>query len=188
MRMKKQNGFTLIELMVAIAVFAVTVTFAVPNLRDFIANNRIISKTNDFVSSLHVARSESVKRKVTVTVCGSSDGATCNTASWENGWIVFTDIDADASVDAGVDELLVVNGSLGNNISLRNAGFTQTTRVQYGSRGTIDSAGSFKICDSRGVNFAKAVNINITGRTRMATDDDSNGVANDYTGGNMACP
>ncbi len=188
MQMKVQTGFTLTELLVAVAVFAITVSFAVPNFREFIANNRLVSTTNDFVSSLLVGRSEAAKRKVTVTVCGSSDGASCNTSSWENGWIVFTDIDGDGTLDSGTDEMLQVNSAVGNSLTIRTVGFAQAGRVQYGPKGTIDSTGSFKLCDSRGASYARAININITGRTRLATDDDSDGIVNDYSGGNLTCP
>ncbi len=188
MQMKVQTGFTLTELLVAIAVFAITVSFAVPNFREFVANNRLVSTTNDFVSSLLTGRSESAKRKVTVTICGSSNGTSCDTSFWEKGWIVFTDVDGDGSVDSGVDELLLVNGAVGSGVTIRATGFTQAGWVQYGPKGTIDSTGSFKICDSRGANSARAININITGRARLATDDNGDGIVNDYSGGNLTCP
>ncbi len=186
--MNKHTGFTLIELMVALAVFAITVTFAIPNFREFIQNNRLISQTNDVSSTLHLARSEAVKRKLTISICGSSNGTSCNSSSWEQGWIVFSDVDADGVVDAGTDEILRVVGALSGANTLRTVSFTSNARVQYNSQGGIDSSGSFKICDTRGVGNARAVNINITGRARQASDDNSSGVVNDVDGSDITCP
>jgi len=186
--MNKHTGFTLVELMVTLAVFAITVTFAIPNLREFIQNNRLISQINDVTSTLHLARSEAVKRKRTISICGSNNSSTCNTPSWEQGWIVFVDVDADGVLDAGVDELLRVGSALSGSNTLRIVSFTSTTLVQYNSQGAIDSSGSFKICDTRGAANARAININTTGRARQATDDNSSGVVNDIDGSDVICP
>ncbi|MEE4379215.1 MAG: GspH/FimT family pseudopilin, partial [Candidatus Competibacteraceae bacterium] len=84
----KQNGFTLLELMVTMAIAAIVLTVAVPSFQGIILNNRIASHTNDFASSLNLARSEAVKRARRTVLCKSSDGATCDTSSagWEQGW------------------------------------------------------------------------------------------------------
>ncbi len=186
--MKTQTGFTLVELMIALAVFAITVTFAIPNLREFIQNNRLISQTNDVSSTLHLARSEAVKRKLTITICGSNDSSTCNTPAWEQGWIVFVDVDADGVLDAGSDEMLRIGGALSGANTLRTISFTSTTRVQYNSRGATDSTGSFKLCDTRGALMARAININITGRARQASDDTNSSIVNDVDGSDITCP
>ncbi|VAW73882.1 Type IV fimbrial biogenesis protein FimT [hydrothermal vent metagenome] len=186
--MKTQTGFTLVELMIALAVFAITVTFAIPNLREFIQNNRLISQTNDMSSSLHLARSEAVKRKQTVTICGSNNSSTCNTPAWEQGWIVFVDVDGDGVVDGGTDEILRVSGALSGANTLRTISFTSTARVQYNSQGAIDSTGSFTLCDTRGALTARAININITGRARQASDDTNSTIVNDVDGSDVTCP
>ena len=187
MNMIKQKGITLIELMLGIAIFAITVSFAVPNLREFLANNKIIATTNDFVSTLLSARAEAVKQRRTVTVCGSTNGTSCNSTLWQNGWIAFIDADVDNQVTAG-DEIFVVKNQANSGVTISSAYFANAGWIQYTSRGVIDSTGSFKICDQRGVTFAKAININVTGRTRLATDDNASGVFNDSGGGDLTCP
>lgn len=81
------RGFTLIELMVAVAVLAVLMTVAVPSYQRMVLNNRMAAQANDLISALSLGRSEAVKRAANVTVCASSNGAAC-TGTWAQGWIV----------------------------------------------------------------------------------------------------
>ena len=81
------RGFTLIELLVTLSVAAIAISIAVPNFQQFMASNRISAQANDLIAALNLARSEAVKRAANVTVCSSSDGATC-TGDWADGWIV----------------------------------------------------------------------------------------------------
>jgi type IV fimbrial biogenesis protein FimT len=83
-------GFTLIELMIGIAIAAIILTLGIPSFSEVIRNNRIAVQSNELVSALHLARSEAIKRSATVRVCSSTDGATCaNNASWATGWVVL---------------------------------------------------------------------------------------------------
>ena len=82
--MKVCRGFTLIELMVTIAVVAILTTVAVPGFRDLIRNNRVTTQTNEVVSALNFARTEAIKRGRSVTVrlqpVGDGWSATVSTA------------------------------------------------------------------------------------------------------------
>ncbi|MBN2886034.1 MAG: GspH/FimT family pseudopilin, partial [Chromatiaceae bacterium] len=82
-----QRGVTLLELMVTLAIVTIVTTIAVPSFQSVIRNNRAATLSNDLLSALNLARSESVTRGKRVTVCKSNDIAddtpTCVTAaSW----------------------------------------------------------------------------------------------------------
>lgn len=82
------RGFTLIELMVTIAVMAILMAIAVPSFNEVALHSKLNSVSNNFVASAHLARSEAIKRNGTVTLCASSDGSSC-TGAWKDGWVVL---------------------------------------------------------------------------------------------------
>lgn len=93
-RSRRMAGFTLMELMIAVAVLAILVGIGIPSFQDMIRRNRLATQTNALVSALSVARSEAVKRGMLVTVCPANDEQNdCSgLANWsENGLIVFSD-------------------------------------------------------------------------------------------------
>lgn len=91
----RTQGFTLVELMVAVSIAVILVTLAAPNLRDLMAKNQFSSIGNEFSGSVMRARNEAVSRNTCVTMCISADTdqdiPSCSTASnnWQVGWIVF---------------------------------------------------------------------------------------------------
>lgn len=99
-RARTANGFTLVELMVTIAVVAILAAIALPSFSTSIRNTRLASATNEFIAAVNLARSEAVRSNRTGQVCASPDGASCGT-DWSQGWIVWADADADNTPDAG---------------------------------------------------------------------------------------
>lgn len=98
---RKARGFTLIEMMTAIFILAILVGLAVPSFREASLSSKLSGFANDIVASTQLARSEAIKRNVTVTMCASSDGESCNDPDgWEAGWIVLAD-------EGGANEALV---------------------------------------------------------------------------------
>ena len=106
-RVPRPHGFTLIELLVVISVVAILLMFAAPSLVTFVQKNRIVSEVSTFSADLKFARSEAMKRGQSVSLCPSSDGATCLGAnSWQSGWIVFYDLNSTGAVDAAGDTVV----------------------------------------------------------------------------------
>ena len=86
------RGFTLIELMVTVAVVAILAMVAVPSFSEAMLSNKLAGYANNFVASALLARSEAIKRNATVTLCRSADPYTscANSGSWQQGWIVMS--------------------------------------------------------------------------------------------------
>lgn len=96
---KTNRGFTLMELMFAVTILAILLGFGVPTFRQIIENNRLVTQNNEIVTALNLARSEALRRAGDVTMCASTDGATCSEdTDWSSGWIVFVDSNADGTI------------------------------------------------------------------------------------------
>jgi type IV fimbrial biogenesis protein FimT len=87
-RTPSNRGFTLIEMMVAIAVLAILSMIAVPSFREASLSSQLRSAANNFIATANFARSEAIKRGTAVTMCVSTDGSSCASGGWEQGWIV----------------------------------------------------------------------------------------------------
>jgi len=128
--MRGHSGFTLIELLVTLAVAAILIAAATPSLGAFFRTNRVAGATNDVVLSLQLARAEAARRGRPVSICRSTDGATCAAAGdWQAGWIVFQDANATgapAPAGAGSDLIRVFQPlDAAVTIALTGAGFAR---------------------------------------------------------------
>lgn len=89
----QQHGFTLIELMVVIAVLAIIVGLGVPAFDSITLSSKLRSYSNSLIASAQLARSEAMKRNAVVGMCSSADGTSCASGGWQQGWIVYIDAD-----------------------------------------------------------------------------------------------
>ena len=100
MRGSTDDGFTLIELMVTIAIVAILLAIALPSFESSIRSNTVATTTNELMGSLALARSEAIRNPGGAVICTSLDGATCG-GTWNDGWIVGPDLDADGTLGVG---------------------------------------------------------------------------------------
>ena len=168
--MTREDGFTLIELLTAIGLAALLLSMAVPALDSFTRNARQTGAVNDFVSSMHIARSTAVTTNARVTICASAGGNVCEAVGWNQGWIVFSDSNSNQFVDGsdsivatggGSDELSIRSGEFGGVMVFRPNGRVIAASVN-------GSAGQFTVCDDRGEEYAKVLIIDLSGRPRLS--------------------
>ena len=188
--MKKNSGFTLIELMITLFIVGILLAVGVPSMRTFLQNNQLIATTNELVSAIHIARSEALKLNKKVTICVSADGKSCvSSEKWAQGWIVFVDANddrvgtgvscstvADVNTDcllrvheAVGDPLLSVSGTYDSNAS-DIEWFTFTSRGVPKDKGASQT-GVFSICSfdtSNSVINSRAVVLSLSGRVRVS--------------------
>lgn len=101
---RRNAGFSLVELMVTVAVIAILAAVATPSLVSVVNNNRLAAQSNEMVASLQIARSEAVRMNAQVSVCRSTNGTSCAAAGPWTRWIVIsgTQVLRDSSVRAPV--------------------------------------------------------------------------------------
>ena len=175
---RQRAGFSLIELVVALAVAAVLLGIGVPSFTAALQNARIGAQYSQAVRALLLARSEAVKSGEFVVVCSRSTPGSeqCGDENdWANGWIVYVDVDSEiddaATVGTG-DTLLSLEPALtGSNTAVAFASLSNgddpddVAHVRYLPRGNTDwKAGSIVICDTdRGAADSRVLNVRLTG-------------------------
>lgn len=181
-RTRTTAGFTLVELMVTVAIVAVLTTLALPSMRQFIGNWQLSNALNAFIGSLQIARAEAVKRGRNVRMCRSNNGRTCGVGNnlpggWTSGWIVYVDNDGSGAGVSASDQIILTQGVLTNFDSIvainpSAFSFTPTGLLQSGV-GMQTMVFSWDIDGE----IQKSLCISFTGRARIARE------STDCTGG-----
>lgn len=131
--MNRNKGFTLIELMVTLAVLAIIMGIAVPSFTSLIQNSRSTALANSVATALNHARSEAVKRNANVEFC-SGDGSSCP-GNWTAGWVVrLTDGTLLKTWDAPDAGVVITGGN--QQITFRGTGQITGAAVNLTSRYT----------------------------------------------------
>lgn len=163
-----RRGFTIIELMVTVVILSVITAFAVPAMRDFIQRGQATAVTSELLTALSMARSEALRSVKRVSLCASSDGATCTNDGFANGFIVFIDQSTPRDVNAG-DVIIQVFGKPAGDLVFD----TEVLAVSYMPSGMreLQSEGApsgtcFELIVSGNERSRSHVNISVSGAVR----------------------
>jgi type IV fimbrial biogenesis protein FimT len=147
--MKKFNGLTLLEVMVALAIIAILSSLAAPSFTQMIQSNTISSNVNTFLADMRFARSESIRRGGGVVMCRSDAPEAVNPAcangsgpdgnGWASGWIVFQDWNNDGAQDTN-EPLLRVKSSDTVMDSITEADATTSTQFRFTATGRLSTS------------------------------------------------
>ena len=179
--MQNQYGFTLIELIVAIAVAAIILSLGVPSFERVIERNQLTANVNKFVTTLTLARSEAVKRNQRVKICDSKDGINCGSGNYELGWIVFVDENDDGNLDNPEEQLIQVFEALPSSFTINPNLTLGANDISYQTNGRSNRGGSFIFCKNNNVTKAKVIVLDMNGRAHV-TDQQPDGTPLDATG------
>lgn len=164
--MELPGGFSLTELLLAVALLTILAGLSAPSFQDLQLNATRANAVNQFVQSIHLARGEAMKRNGVVSLCASAGAASCETeeAQWNNGWIVFVNGDADVPAVRDADENLLYTYPAWPRGRITSNRATLSFRA-FGQTGVTST---FTFCDIRGSREARAVIISQTGRPRVS--------------------
>jgi len=97
-----QSGFTLVELVVAMAILAVILGAVAPSLGGLVAEQQLQGEARRLTDAIFHARSEALKRNGAVVICASVPADPCGASRrWHEGWLLFADTDGDGAPGAG---------------------------------------------------------------------------------------
>jgi type IV fimbrial biogenesis protein FimT len=165
------GGFTLAELLVTLAVMAILLTLAVPALSEAMLSSKLTTLANSFLSNLHLARSEAIKRNAHAALCTSATGISCSVSGgWHQGWVVFHDVNNNATLD-GDEAVILTQAALPTDFRLTgNAPVSKY--ISYSPAGTTGlvsgafQAGTLTLCYASSTQ-ARQIVISRTGKPRI---------------------
>lgn len=177
-------GFTLLELMMVVAVSIILITVAIPGMYSFIVSSQRSSSAMEFYTDLSLARSEAIARNQRVTVCKTADGTTClplATGSWNTGWLIYvnkdgivdnTEPDYDLS-DPDVNEDVVrYNDGLPAGFTLESEAADDLRRtVSFLASGRAVTAGAFLLCTNAVGIVDRRIAVEPSGRIEIQEQD-----------------
>jgi len=170
--MKSENGFTLVELMITLAIGAILLTIGVPSFKNFILDNRLVTQANRITNDINIARSAAIKYQRTGQICISSNSTTAapscdgNGTDWSVGWIVWVDKDRDGTPDAP-GEIVVAAEALSGTTTLTS---TALDAISFDSRGFATSTDTLTLCDDRVGEVGRSIDIRGAGRINISKD------------------
>lgn len=168
----RASGFTLIEMMVVVAITAILLLIGIPSMKSLIERNAVANQVNTLIGAITFARAEAIKRGAPVVLCRSEDAETADppscaaTGDWKSGWIVFLDRDANNALNTAADDVLLrVQGPFDDSGGIVNA----EKALSFRSTGLLMSGNSTFTFNSRSndANLQRKVVVSKAGRTRL---------------------
>ncbi|MDD2892711.1 MAG: GspH/FimT family pseudopilin [Halothiobacillaceae bacterium] len=168
---KHEQGYTLLELMMTIAILAILIAVGIPSFQAFIASTQLTTQTNNILTALSITRTQAIKNNTRATLCTSDNGIQCTSTPWHDGWLIYVDSNQNSALDLG--EEITTHGQPTNALEIR--GNTNVAhRISYRADGSLFSmVGTIRICKASTAiqENARNIIINHFGRARTTRAD-----------------
>ncbi len=181
-----QSAFTLIELIITLAIIAILANISFPSFNNLIDRTKISAEVNALSGLLRSTRNTAINHSEKVTICPSGNGLIC-TKEWSQGYMAFIDFNGDRQFNQN-DQLLQQHKIENKKISLRWRAFGIRNSLQWHQTGiTNHQNGSFEYCYADEPKLARGLFITKAGRVRLSKDTNGDDIHENARGDNIGC-
>ncbi len=173
---KRSSGLTLVELLVTLTVSVVILGLAVPSFYEMIQDNRVVTHTNNLVTSLSLARSEAVRRNRPVRLSPCDTSETCagmstslsSDGNWSNGWVVWYDDDDDGDVSDNDNNQIRISNLLQGDGTVSGV----NAAVEFAATGEVSDTATFYVSQPES-EIWRCVSVSLSGGVKVNANDNS---------------
>jgi type IV fimbrial biogenesis protein FimT len=141
-----QQGFTLVELLVVMTIFAILMAMAIPSFNALTLRTTASQYASSMAESALLARTEAIRRNAAVTVCVSTNGTTCGSGGWEQGWLVSCMTKDLVTCDTSGTDTLVIQYQGAAKSGWKISEASGLAKLAFGPSGTGATAASMTVC------------------------------------------
>ena len=168
----RQTGFTLIEVIIVLAVSSIILSVAVPSFLNIIASNRVVTASNELITVLNLAKSEAVRGGKNTVLCKTENGSDCSTeGQWNSGWILFSDSNDDHIIDDD-ERIIRIQTEIDDSL---NFTFRTGNYIRFYPNGRMNESGRFCFNNAYRQENSRAViitqTVSIRTESRNSADD-----------------
>lgn len=180
--LRAQQGVSLIELMIGLAISGILITSVGPMVRDILIQNRIIGQINEISAVVQTARHIAINEQATTIVCPTTNFTSCS-VDWNNPKMVFLDLDGNGQRSAD-EEIQAASGVIIDGYDLSGP----IGSISFQGNGAVASPSTLLLChESNDAKFARALTISLQGRVKMSQDTNNDSIHEDNSGSALVC-
>ena len=182
-----KKGFTLVELMVAIAVVAILSAIALPNMNEFLVKMRVDNEISEMQRLLLTARNMAINTGQNTTVCPLTSGS-CTT-NWGNEISVFINDSNSTNNDkynSVTEELIKTKDAINTGDKLQFA-YSAIVYTPSGQIATPTAASNFNYCPKDKDDLSRGISVSLSGRSYTSSDTDNDNKDENREGNEIVC-
>jgi len=183
---RKKRGFTLVEVMVAIAVISIISAIALPSMGNFLVKMRVDNEISEIQRLLLTARNMAINTGKNTTVCPLSSSGAC-TNNWQNEISVFTNSDNSLATNnnfVAPDELVKIKEEIKAGDKLQ---YSQNSIIYTPDGRLLTASADFSYCPKDKADHSRGISISLSGRSYTSSDTDNDDKDEDRSGNEIVC-